>query len=251
MSRTRLALISAVSYAPEWIDIRSSGPVRLSAALSEKWAWGFSLLAHLILLLLLLGGGIGIYQKSDLKNAPPVSYAVLFTAPIQAVIPPTAPPDSVLRTQAPSSAPKLKMPAIKDAALGVAKPDIGSMENGGADQDSMVMAAPSPSMPVAAESDGGLFQGLPLLPAPQFLRRDPPLYPPVSVSNGEQGTVLIRAQIDGTGHPQEILIWQSSGYAGLDRAAKQAVQRWQFVAAKINGQATNAWIEVPVHFVLN
>ena len=101
------------------------------------------------------------------------------------------------------------------------------------------------------QASTGLHQGLPLLQSPDFLKPPvPPVYPGKSVANNEQGTVIVRALIDPTGNPQDILIWQSSGYALLDKAAKQAVGQWQFVPAKSGFQTVAAWVEVPVNFVL-
>ena len=105
-----------------------------------------------------------------------------------------------------------------------------------------------PITPVASPQ----FQGLPLLVSPDFRAPPlPPVYPSKSVVNNEQGTVVLRALVDEVGNAKDILIWESSGYTLLDKAAKQAVGQWQFVPARQGFVTIAAWVEVPINFVLN
>lgn len=78
----------------------------------------------------------------------------------------------------------------------------------------------------------------------------PPIYPPRSVTLGQQGRVVIRASIDHEGVPESVVVWESSGHPLLDSAAVTAVKRWRFVPARRGGVPVAAWVQVPVNFRL-
>lgn len=79
----------------------------------------------------------------------------------------------------------------------------------------------------------------------------PPVYPRSAIRLDQQGTVLVQARISTAGDVIEIRVHQSSGHPALDTAALAAVRRWAFVPATRNNQPVEAWVRVPVHFVLN
>ncbi|MEO5558550.1 MAG: energy transducer TonB [Dokdonella sp.] len=76
-------------------------------------------------------------------------------------------------------------------------------------------------------------------------------YPPMSMRQREQGTVLLRVLVDASGGVQRIEIERSSGHAQLDAAARDAVQRARFKPVLRDGQAIPAWGIVPIEFRLN
>lgn len=78
----------------------------------------------------------------------------------------------------------------------------------------------------------------------------PPAYPPRSVMLGQQGLVVVRAAIDPKGNPEEVVVWTSSGFPLLDKAAIDAVKRWRFMPARRGGSTVAAWVQVPVNFKL-
>ncbi len=78
----------------------------------------------------------------------------------------------------------------------------------------------------------------------------PPAYPPRSVMLGQQGQVVVRAAIDPKGNPEEVVVWTSSGFPLLDKAALDAVKRWRFMPARRGGSTVAAWVQVPVNFKL-
>jgi periplasmic protein TonB len=83
-------------------------------------------------------------------------------------------------------------------------------------------------------------------------RAVPLKYPAQALHARMQGTVLLKVLVDEKGLPQEVTIEQSSGYALLDRSAReQVLQGWKFQPAMVNGQAVRAWARVPVSFNLN
>ena len=76
-------------------------------------------------------------------------------------------------------------------------------------------------------------------------------YPPASVRQREQGTVLLRVLVDAGGAVQRIEIERSSGHPQLDTAAREAVQRMHFRPMLRDGQAVAGWGFVPIEFRLD
>ena len=84
----------------------------------------------------------------------------------------------------------------------------------------------------------------------QYLRRDPPRYPERARTLGQQGTVLLHAEILPNGYSQHLKVAVSSGHQLLDGAAIAAVKQWQFVPAYEHGYPVAHWVSVPVRFTL-
>jgi protein TonB len=83
-----------------------------------------------------------------------------------------------------------------------------------------------------------------------YLKNPPPGYPRISRRNGEQGTVIVRVFISTQGAPEKAEVRASSGFARLDQAALEAVQRWRFVPGRRNGTPEAMWFNIPVRFIL-
>ena len=67
-----------------------------------------------------------------------------------------------------------------------------------------------------------------------------------------QGTVLLRVLVDESGQPLQVEVEHGSGYALLDRSAReQVLAHWRFQPAMVDGHAVRAWARVPVSFVLH
>ena len=77
-----------------------------------------------------------------------------------------------------------------------------------------------------------------------------PTYPPASRRASEEGTVRLKVLVDESGRPKDVQVAQSSGFARLDDAAKQAVRRWKFVAATDGAKAISVWTQVSITFRL-
>lgn len=76
-----------------------------------------------------------------------------------------------------------------------------------------------------------------------------PEYPPKSKRLGEQGRVLLLVHVLKNGRPGEIKVNRSSGFARLDDAAVQHVQRaWRFIPARQGDEAVAAWGQFAVTF---
>ncbi len=83
-----------------------------------------------------------------------------------------------------------------------------------------------------------------------YLKNPPPGYPRLSRRNGEQGTVIVRVFISTQGTPEKAEVRTSSGFARLDQAALDAVQRWRFVPGRRQGTPEAMWFNIPVRFIL-
>ena len=128
-----------------------------------------------------------------------------------------------------------------------------------------VATAPAPAYEVpvpktAPVAPAPVASRLPPLPPPEpivppsfnaaYLNNPPPAYPPVARRFGEQGRIVLRVLVSAQGDAETTEIYQSSGYARLDQAAIDAVQRWKFVPAKRGDTAVSAVVLVPIVFKL-
>lgn len=77
-----------------------------------------------------------------------------------------------------------------------------------------------------------------------------PDYPAISRRMGEEGKLVLRVELDETGHIDEAKVINSSGYDRLDAAALTAVKSWQCNPSLRNGQPVRAVALQPFNFVL-
>lgn len=82
------------------------------------------------------------------------------------------------------------------------------------------------------------------------LNNPPPLYPRQSRRRGEQGKVVLAAEIASNGRALQALVNISSGYPRLDQAALESVLKWQFIPGKKAGVPQVMWVNIPINFVL-
>lgn len=105
---------------------------------------------------------------------------------------------------------------------------------------------PPPLQPEASIAQGepaATFQARPIAG-----RTPSPRYPPQSLRRGERGNVLVQVEVGPDGVPVSVSVAQSSGYRLLDRAATDAVRRWRFQPAELNGRPTVGTVLVPIEF---
>lgn len=82
-------------------------------------------------------------------------------------------------------------------------------------------------------------------------RTAPLTFPAQAIRSHMQGEVLLRVLVDEHGVPVQVLIDRSSGYALLDRSAReQVLANWRFEPAVVQGRHVRAWAKVPVKFAL-
>lgn len=82
------------------------------------------------------------------------------------------------------------------------------------------------------------------------LNNPPPPYPRQSRRRGEQGKVVLAAEIAINGKALQALVNTSSGYPRLDQAALESVLKWQFIPGKKAGVPQKMWVNIPINFVL-
>jgi TonB family protein len=75
-------------------------------------------------------------------------------------------------------------------------------------------------------------------------------YPKISKRMGESGTVILRVLVTSNGDVGAIEIKVSSGYQRLDESALDAVKKWKFTPAMMNGNAIDEWYVMPYSFKL-
>ena len=86
---------------------------------------------------------------------------------------------------------------------------------------------------------------------PAVVQRVKPNYPVSARRRNQQGTAIIRAEINRIGLVTFASVQQSSGHAMLDKSALKAVKKWIFQPVLRNGQAMNAIVDAPVTFSLH
>ncbi len=84
-----------------------------------------------------------------------------------------------------------------------------------------------------------------------YRRNPPPRYPTKARVYGEEGTVRLLVTIGPDGYPRQVDVYESSGHPRLDRAARKAVRRWEFVSAREDGEPVTSQTLVPVSFELD
>lgn len=78
-----------------------------------------------------------------------------------------------------------------------------------------------------------------------------PEYPAMSRKLNEQGTVVLMVLVLEDGTAGKVDIKNSSGFPLLDESAKNALMKWHFIPAKIDGQPINESYTLSIPFVLN
>ena len=85
---------------------------------------------------------------------------------------------------------------------------------------------------------------------PEPVARIQPEYPPQAFRNHEEGTVLVRVDVDANGTATNSAVVNRSGSRELDRAALDAIRKWHFKPGLKDGKAIASTVDVPVEFKL-
>lgn len=178
-------------------------------------------------------------------TAPPAPHDVqvrLIDAPIRREAEPAPPILPVLRPAAPFDLPPLPDVVIEARPA----PTIA--------QSNTATAASAPPATKPARAPAASAEDPPGPPAyvqqVEYLRFEPPAYPPLSRRLGERGLVVIRVHIDETGRPVEVAVAVSSGFHRLDEAAVRAVRAARFRPFVEGERARPALALVPIRFEL-
>lgn len=87
---------------------------------------------------------------------------------------------------------------------------------------------------------------------PRLVQNSPPAYPAPARAAGQEGTVILRLEIDLAGRIVTCQVTSSSGYPLLDAAAVSAVRSWRFEPALNRAGRPATWNgRLPIHFVLD
>jgi protein TonB len=120
--------------------------------------------------------------------------------------------------------------------------------------DELLPGVPGPPMPEGTvdgdSTDGGSVDQIPVFYKMKLRDMKPPIYPPRCLRMGIEGIVKVRVLVGEDGRPQQVSIGKSSGDAGLDQSALDAVRDWRFEPAKKGGVPVRAWAILPIEFKL-
>lgn len=200
--------------------------------------------AHALLIVLLLSWQVVI--DAGPRREPMVVRLLSEPPPPPEIAPPPPQPSPVKPAEHPVVAPE---PIIKTSA-----PPPAAIQ--AADTPPPRPAAIDPSPAPAAEAPA------PPAPAPApapvvppdfraaYLDNPAPRYPLESRRRKEQGTVMVKVLVSPAGKVQELKLSKSSGFERLDKVALDAVRKWRFVPAKQGGRPVEAWVIVPIPFIL-
>ena len=196
-------------------------------------AWSAAIALHLLAFLLLL-----IPATYQAVQAPREKTPVRL---IEKIPPPPAPPVPVPPKEIVQVVPK---PRTQPVVPPLPAPTATVEETQG-----IALPAAEPAPPQLAPS---IDTSTPLAGAQlQYRSAPPPTYPIQSLRNHEQGTVLLRVEVDTRGQPVAVSVERSSGSRNLDQAARQQVlKHWRFEPAQRAGVAVPAIGMVPVQFSL-
>jgi protein TonB len=75
-----------------------------------------------------------------------------------------------------------------------------------------------------------------------------PIYPPVALAAGREGTVILEAVIGEDGRVRDVRVMRAVPL--LDQAAMDAVRQWRFTPTLLNGQPVPVIMSVTVGFHL-
>jgi TonB family protein len=83
---------------------------------------------------------------------------------------------------------------------------------------------------------------------PKKVLHVPPVYPPIALSAGVQGVVILEATISENGTIENVRTLRS--HPLLERAAVEAVKRWRYTPTRLNGQPVPIILTVTVNFMI-
>ncbi|GAA4866283.1 energy transducer TonB [Luteimonas vadosa] len=115
--------------------------------------------------------------------------------------------------------------------------DIGSARETAAETERATAKASRPAVP--ADRDA------------YAVARLQPSYPPTAFRAGEEGTVIVRVDVDAQGNVTAVDVARRSDSRELDREAVNAVREWTFEPAIRGGKPVASTVQVPIEFKLD
>lgn len=83
-----------------------------------------------------------------------------------------------------------------------------------------------------------------------YLNNPRPAYPRLAHRMGNEGTVILQADVNEEGIPQQVRLFQSSGNDLLDQSALSTVSQWRFTPGRKDGVITKSTVRIPITFSL-
>lgn len=190
-------------------------------------------------------------EKIAAVTAPPQQPTVLPSAPSVLPAPVQARPVEV-KTPEPRPEPKLVDARVpkKPASPEPEAPTPPRETVTDTPAEPVASPADTPSAPIeTAAVDSGASSAT-IMQAARYRHQSPPVYPRRAYELGQQGTVLLFAEVLPNGRPGELKVAESSGHKLLDMSAIAAVRTWEFEPVTIDGKVSATWVRVPVRFVI-
>jgi protein TonB len=157
-------------------------------------------------------------------------------------VPTQAPP--TIEPEVPASVPNLPIGLERP---GPWSPGVPGGEFGG-DPTSIGVVRPPPPPPAKPEPPPAPVRVGTGVTAPTKLHHVAPIYPPVALAAGREGTVVLEAVIGEDGRVRDVRVVRPA--ALLDQAALEAVRQWRFTPTLLNGQPVPVIMNVTVGFHL-
>ena len=181
------------------------------------------------------------YVKAVAIPPPPAPPETIASAPSRTISTPTAAPTAAPHAILPEVVPPATFSALGDP-LGVsgAPMDIGGIgEVTRTIQGPPPPPEPPPTRPVRVGE---------LLVAPRKIVDVRPAYPEIARVSRVQGTVVLEAVLDRTGHVSQVRVVRSQPL--LDQAAIDAVRQWRYTPSVFHGQPVDVLMTITITFHL-
>ena len=167
-------------------------------------------------------------------------------------------PEAVKKALAPEPEPKITKPdpkkvsenPVKEVAKKIDKPEPPKKVDEAKPATPKSVAEPKAEM--KSQQAAGVNSSPKLVTRPTFAARPSPVkYPKIAKRRGIEGQVMIEVWIDENGKQVRQSLVKSSGTQVLDKAALDAIKRWQFSSHTVDGQAIAHRVQIPVRFKLD
>jgi periplasmic protein TonB len=200
--------------------------------------------------------GFGVYAGRRLQApAPLVQIATSQpSAPADAAAllePPAVVVEAVVEPELVTSEPVVEPPPPSvDEQTPLRQPRAPSLARVRSERPAEPAAAPSELPPVEPAPSPAAAEALPDVDAEPRADNEPPRYPEEARRRGQEGTVVVRAEVAADGLVLDVSLQTPSPYPELNREALRAVRRWRVEPARRGGIAVPVATPVVVVFRL-